>query len=265
MAVGIPAVGLNGAVAWSVRSPVSALSRCSTAASPFIGDNMKTKPDGQLEQDLSKIVYNSNNVLRDMYEYVMADRKRMIDEYKTVYFCDCDNLSDKSSAIDCQHANEVPAICPCPEECYCKAHTCKQMEGREELACKEEFGFELYNQLGITLSLSQLDKLISICAHFAPAQPKGDWVELDEKEVIEECIKRLKTSTPMDYFPKLKRPHAEMMLGTLVGRAICARFATKTVKVPTLENIESIMQEHGCYSFNGAKAIHGLFTRIERC
>lgn len=29
------------------------------------------------------------------------------------------------SAIFCEHANEVPAHCPCEEYCYCKDHTCK--------------------------------------------------------------------------------------------------------------------------------------------
>lgn len=26
----------------------------------------------------------------------------------------------------CDHANEVPAICKCEKNCYCKAHTCKK-------------------------------------------------------------------------------------------------------------------------------------------
>ncbi len=25
----------------------------------------------------------------------------------------------------CDHANEVPTVCPCPSGCYCKAHTCR--------------------------------------------------------------------------------------------------------------------------------------------
>jgi hypothetical protein len=31
----------------------------------------------------------------------------------------------KLSAIYCGHANENPSFCPCPENCYCKDHTCK--------------------------------------------------------------------------------------------------------------------------------------------
>lgn len=29
------------------------------------------------------------------------------------------------SAIYCEHANEVPQACPCPPDCYCRDHTCK--------------------------------------------------------------------------------------------------------------------------------------------
>lgn len=25
----------------------------------------------------------------------------------------------------CEHANEVPSVCPCPPDCYCMAHTCR--------------------------------------------------------------------------------------------------------------------------------------------
>jgi hypothetical protein len=27
-------------------------------------------------------------------------------------------------AIFCEHANEVPNVCPCPADCYCKTHSC---------------------------------------------------------------------------------------------------------------------------------------------
>jgi hypothetical protein len=29
------------------------------------------------------------------------------------------------SPVFCEHANEVPQTCPCPPNCYCKNHTCK--------------------------------------------------------------------------------------------------------------------------------------------
>lgn len=29
------------------------------------------------------------------------------------------------SPIFCEHANEMPQQCPCPPDCYCKAHACK--------------------------------------------------------------------------------------------------------------------------------------------
>ncbi len=29
------------------------------------------------------------------------------------------------SAIYCNHANEMPAECPCDDDCYCKEHSCR--------------------------------------------------------------------------------------------------------------------------------------------
>ena len=29
------------------------------------------------------------------------------------------------SPISCNHANEMPVICPCDDDCYCKEHSCK--------------------------------------------------------------------------------------------------------------------------------------------
>lgn len=28
----------------------------------------------------------------------------------------------------CEHANEVPQSCPCPDDCYCRTHTCKDRD-----------------------------------------------------------------------------------------------------------------------------------------
>lgn len=33
---------------------------------------------------------------------------------------------EPKSAMFCDHANEVPARCPCYADCYCKQHTCKR-------------------------------------------------------------------------------------------------------------------------------------------
>lgn len=33
--------------------------------------------------------------------------------------------SDQIPAMFCEHANENPLKCRCPENCYCKSHTCK--------------------------------------------------------------------------------------------------------------------------------------------
>jgi len=32
----------------------------------------------------------------------------------------------EKSPLYCEHANEVPQTCPCPPDCYCKDHTCKE-------------------------------------------------------------------------------------------------------------------------------------------
>ena len=33
-----------------------------------------------------------------------------------------------TSAMYCEHANECPYSCPCDECCYCKSHSCKQVD-----------------------------------------------------------------------------------------------------------------------------------------
>lgn len=37
------------------------------------------------------------------------------------------DISDiiSTSPIYCEHANECPYVCPCPEKCYCKFNSCK--------------------------------------------------------------------------------------------------------------------------------------------
>ncbi len=34
----------------------------------------------------------------------------------------------KPSPLTCEHANECPAVCPCPPGCYCKKNTCKPVK-----------------------------------------------------------------------------------------------------------------------------------------
>lgn len=38
----------------------------------------------------------------------------------------CAALRIYKSAILCEHANEMPNVCPCDADCYCKAHSCKE-------------------------------------------------------------------------------------------------------------------------------------------
>lgn len=39
-----------------------------------------------------------------------------------------DHSDHPSTALDCEHANEVPCSCPCNDDCYCKNNSCQ--EGR---------------------------------------------------------------------------------------------------------------------------------------
>jgi hypothetical protein len=33
---------------------------------------------------------------------------------------------ERCSPLYCEHANEMPVVCPCPSDCYCKIHgNCK--------------------------------------------------------------------------------------------------------------------------------------------
>lgn len=42
----------------------------------------------------------------------------------------------ENSAIFCEHANEMPAACPCDDDCYCKSHSCKP-QPKKEYRCPE--------------------------------------------------------------------------------------------------------------------------------
>lgn len=37
-------------------------------------------------------------------------------------------------AIYCNHANEMPASCPCDDDCYCKENSCKPIKGRTKVS-----------------------------------------------------------------------------------------------------------------------------------
>lgn len=37
----------------------------------------------------------------------------------------CIDTKGFRSPMYCEHANEVPMVCPCDDDCYCKSHTCK--------------------------------------------------------------------------------------------------------------------------------------------
>lgn len=45
--------------------------------------------------------------------------------------------------IFCEHANEVPARCPCEEGCYCKTHTCAKKTGNWVEGHTKRFSVEM--------------------------------------------------------------------------------------------------------------------------
>lgn len=46
-------------------------------------------------------------------------------------------MNSEHSAVYCEHANEVPGMCPCDDECYCKTHTCAVRSVIEERPSSE--------------------------------------------------------------------------------------------------------------------------------
>lgn len=41
----------------------------------------------------------------------------------------------------CAHANEVPIVCPCDWDCYCKSRTCKPRRPCNDECCEECNGY----------------------------------------------------------------------------------------------------------------------------
>ncbi len=53
----------------------------------------------------------------------------------------CNNIKKsqlEANPIFCEHANEVPAQCPCESGCYCKTHTCAPRLVPQD--CSREYG-----------------------------------------------------------------------------------------------------------------------------
>ncbi len=59
-------------------------------------------------------------------------------------------IQQSANPVFCEHANEVPARCPCEQGCYCKTHTCRAAPPRSDrpnpaetpkvLDCTREYG-----------------------------------------------------------------------------------------------------------------------------
>lgn len=51
-------------------------------------------------------------------------------------------MDNSTSALYCEHANEVPMICKCDDSCYCKQHSCKERTGTGTLSNKTSHRYE---------------------------------------------------------------------------------------------------------------------------
>lgn len=56
--------------------------------------------------------------------------------FAQVQCLDCQKVEDLASPVFCEHANEVPAQCPCELGCYCKTHTYSLVPQD----CSQEYG-----------------------------------------------------------------------------------------------------------------------------
>lgn len=46
-------------------------------------------------------------------------------DYHKPEHCTCGAVDKATSAMYCDHANEMPAWCPCDSNCYCKFYSCR--------------------------------------------------------------------------------------------------------------------------------------------
>ena len=63
--------------------------------------------------------------LDEIQEYVDSDIVYDVDKV-----CEVNGTNQKSissNSMLCDHANEVPAVCKCKSDCYCKTHTCREL------------------------------------------------------------------------------------------------------------------------------------------
>lgn len=65
------------------------------------------------------------------------------------------------SALLCEHANEMPMICPCEEDCYCKYYSCKnrKIDKVNEKLNKYSELLNIFQSYFLKLNFEQLEKL----------------------------------------------------------------------------------------------------------
>ncbi len=56
---------------------------------------------------------------------IKQGRLKKLAEIETILTAAGYSFEEQIPAMLCEHANEVPGICNCAQNCYCKEHTCK--------------------------------------------------------------------------------------------------------------------------------------------
>lgn len=88
----------------------------------------------------------------------------------------------KGSAFACEHANEVPAQCPCPPYCYCKKHTCKPLKKGNRHSVKVRVYMKQYedeeNKQGVEIELTM------------ERPPKNDYERYQLRRQIQEVAEK---------------------------------------------------------------------------
>lgn len=112
-----------------------------------------------------------------------------------------------TSAIYCEHANEMPAVCPCPADCYCKSHSCSSptrtavhpaqrdvipTEGRLRQIIREELSRHRAEPQPSN-AMDELDQLALMSANDASWQAYDRLVRIGVAEGLDEEV--LKTIT----------------------------------------------------------------------
>ena len=122
-----------------------------------------------------------------------------------------------ASSIFCEHANEVPAVCPCEQRCYCKANTCAKRDNVEKSSCEEldprerDIGLDLSAEYQLAMLTEECQALQGIRESLRPAvtvpsaeaTPRSTARQSDIKNVRERLWKSVLRNRISSLFLKL--------------------------------------------------------------